>query len=115
MPVESRPGQGLIYNAKVNESFVTIAKKIELEAGIDDIPVTMHHVNLPIDCHAPLLIKNVTDKPHPPSLLKTIIFEAAANDYYADHIHIVTDESKNPNNGRVGFAVVEQKISRHPK
>ena len=57
MPVETRPGQCLKYNFKVNDSFATIANKIEVEAGIDDTPVAMHHVNLPIDCHAPFVIK----------------------------------------------------------
>ena len=62
MPAETRPGQCFKYNAKVNDSFATIANKIEVETGIEDIPVAMDHVNVPIDCPSPFLIKQETDK-----------------------------------------------------
>ena len=41
MPVETRPGQCLKSNAKVNDSFATLANKIEVETGIGNIPVAM--------------------------------------------------------------------------
>ena len=75
--------------------------------------MAIHHVNLPIDCHAPFLIKQEIDKTHPP--FKFFLFEVAANNYYPDHINIFTDGSKNPDNCRVGFAMVEERVSRHPK
>ena len=64
MPAETRPGQCLKSNATVNDSFATIANKIEVEEGIEYIPVAMHHVNLPIDCHAPFLIKQLALNVH---------------------------------------------------
>ncbi|XP_041362020.1 uncharacterized protein LOC121377989 [Gigantopelta aegis] len=67
-----------------------------------------------MECHTPYLIKKATDEtPFPP--FKKVLFEAAANENYPEHIHIYTDGSKNPDNGRVGFAVVEEKISKHAK
>ena len=57
MPVETRPCQYHKSNATVNDTFTTIGNKIEVEAGIDDIPVAMHHVNVPTDCQATFLIK----------------------------------------------------------
>ena len=115
MPEETRPGECHKSYAKVNDSFATIANKIEMEAGIDDIPVAMHHVNLPNDYHAPFLIKQEIDKTPSPHPFKSNLFEVEANDYYPDHMHIFTDGLKNLDNGRVGFAVVEERISRHPK
>ena len=88
IPIETRPGQRMKAIAKLNDSFATLANKIEMETGVDGIPVAMYHVSLPIDCHAPFLIKQATDKTPFPPLQKYFLRSFSKRTLPGPHAHI---------------------------
>ena len=80
---------------------------------IHNIPVAIYHVSLPIVCHALFLIKQTTDKtsPPPPAPSKRYIRSCSKRTLPGQHPYFY-GWIKKPDNGRVGFLVVEEKISR---
>ena len=91
--------------ATIPHSFATIAAKIEQQTGVDSLSIAELNDTDPNLVNIPFLIKNETDKTAIPPFKKTLC-QLIINDNYFDYQHIYTDGSKNPDNGKVGFATV---------
>ena len=111
--IEVTTGVPYKLHAIIKNSFATEVSKIELETNTHDILLAN---KLPIkasNSQTPFKVKTQTDKVENPDF-KKVMFQITANEHYHNHTHIYTDGSKNPDNGKVGYAFIAENIGNQP-
>ena len=111
--IEVKVGVPYKLHAIIKNSFATEVSKIEIETNTQEILLAN---KLPIktsNSQTPFLIKTQTDKVEHPDF-KKVMFQVTANEHYPNHTHVYTDGSKNPENGKVGYAFIAENIENQP-